>query len=207
MRTSILCAGSALLTTALAAPSFISPRDSCPGDPYPAGAISPNSLVPIAKSNPDHAYGIVTTGVVTPDDFCTIVDLLIPDYIDGESTLLKTCTLSLSLPSSSQASPHTVEFSGPGHFTFTGYLTGFGADESTTYNKQPVLGPSPPFPPSVIVPGSSYVIATLPCGILPGSGGQTVAGALCSKDTSLKWEQTGPGGDGGCPLGFFVVVT
>jgi hypothetical protein len=196
-----------LFSSGLAVPSPISPRATCPGEAYPEGAISPFRLNPIAKSEPDTAFGAVTTGVVTPNDFCTIVNLKIPDYIDGEPTLLKICTLSLSLPDASQAAPHRVEFSGPGHFTFTGYLTGFGADDTTTYNNQPVPGPSPPFPPDEIVPGNSYVIADLPCGILPGSGGQTVSGALCSEDTSLKWEQTSSSGDGSCPLGFFVVVS
>ncbi|PSN65216.1 hypothetical protein BS50DRAFT_53544 [Corynespora cassiicola Philippines] len=204
MRTAIF---TTLVSTAFALPSLI-PRDECPaGSDYPAGAISPFLLTPISKANPDKAYGGVSVGVVTPNDLCTIVNLKIPDQINGELTVLKTCTLSVSLPTVEQAKPHTLEFSGPGHFTFTGYLTGFGSDDTTTYNKQPVPGPSPPSPPPVIVPGSSYVIAQLPCGILPGSGGQTVSGALCSTDTSLKWEQTDSEGSGGCPLGFFVVVS
>ncbi|KAF2464572.1 uncharacterized protein BDR25DRAFT_337400 [Lindgomyces ingoldianus] len=189
-------------------PSSHASRSSCPaGSDFPPGTISPYMLVPISKSEPNKAFGGVSTGIVTPNDKCTIVDLKVPDYVDGEPTLLKTCTLSFAFPTAEQAAPHTVGFSGPGHFTFTGYLTGFGADDSTTYNNQPILGPSPPFPPPVIVPGSTYTIATLPCGILPGSGGQTVSGALCSSDTSLQWFQAGPDGDGSCPLGFFVVVS
>lgn len=207
MGSSLLATIALLACTAFAAPSQLDSRGSCPADStYPPGAIKPYMLVPIAKSQPDKAFGGVSTGVVTPDDYCTIVDLKIPDYIDGEATLLKTCTLSFAFPTAAQAAPHTLEFKGPGHFTFTGYLTGFGADDTTTYNKQPVLGPSPPFPPPVMVPGNTYTIADLPCGILPGSGGQTVSGALCSDDTYLKWFQTGPKGDGSCPVGFFVVV-
>lgn len=163
-------------------------------------------LVPISKSQPDKAFGGVSVGIVTPSDKCTIVDLKIPDYIDGNSTLLKTCTLSFALPTTDQASPHKLSASGPGHYTFTGYLSGFGADETTTYNKQPVPGPSPPFPPDVMVPGNTYTIADLTCAIVPESGGQTVSGALCSSDSELEWEQTGPDGDGSCPVGFFVVV-
>ncbi|ORY15404.1 hypothetical protein BCR34DRAFT_558758 [Clohesyomyces aquaticus] len=205
-RTVILIA--AFCATTVARPSSLTPRETCPaGSNFPSDAISPYMLVPISKSEPDKAFGGVSTGIVTPGDKCTIVDLNVSDYIDGEPTLLKICNLYFALPSAEQASPHTLEFSGPGHFTFTGYLTGFGADDSTTYNKQPLLGPSPPFPPPVIVPGSTYTIATLPCGILPGSGGQTVSGALCSSDTSMEWYQTGPDGDGSCPLGFFVVVS
>jgi hypothetical protein len=123
----------------------------------------------------------------------------------GEPTLTKTCNLILDLP---ETSCHPINFSGPGHFTFTGYLTGFGATKDTTYNNQPVPGPSPPFPPSVITPGNSYVIAQLPCLIPTGLGPQTVSGALCSDDTTLEYYQTGPKGDKGqCPLGFFVVIT
>ncbi|KAF2678800.1 hypothetical protein K458DRAFT_394447 [Lentithecium fluviatile CBS 122367] len=199
---------SLLLGTALAFPPQLASRANCPAEStYPPGAISPYLLTKISQSEPDKAFGGVPVGIVTPGDICTIVNLKIPDYIDGQPTLLKTCTLSFSLPTQSQATPHTVSFSGPGHFSFFGYLTGFGSDASTTWNKQPVPGPSPPFPPDVIVPGKSYVIAELPCGILPGSGGQTVAGRLCSDDSSVEWEQTGASGDGGCPVGFFVVVT
>lgn len=197
-----------LLTTALALPSSLNSRASCPAEStYPPGAISPCSLVKISQSSPDTAYGSVPIGVVTPNDVCTIVDLSIPDNINGEPTLTKTCTLSFSLPTAEQATPHKVSFSGPGHFTFFGYLTGFGATDTTTWNKQPVPGPSPPNPPDVMVPGKTYVIANLPCLIPPLLGPQTVSGRLCSADTSLEWEQTGSDGDGGCPVGFFVVVT
>jgi hypothetical protein len=204
MKTAII---SLFAATALAAPSQLDTRGSCPANSvYPANAISTYGLVPISKSNPDKKYGFVSKGVVTPNDLCTIVDLKIPDSINGELTLLKTCTLSFAFPTPEQAAPHEVSFSGPGHFTFSGYLTGFGGDESTSYNNQPIIGPSPPFPPPVMVPGNTYTIADLPCGILPGSGGQTVSGALCSKDTSVTWEQTKADGSGGCPVGFFVVV-
>ncbi|KAH7128740.1 ubiquitin 3 binding protein But2 C-terminal domain-containing protein [Dendryphion nanum] len=208
MKSTVVATLASLSCIVLAAPSQISKRNSCPsGSTFAIGAISPFLLTPISKAQPDKAFGGVSTGVTTPNDLCTIVNLEIPDFIDGESTLLKTCTLSFAFPTSQQAAPHTLESSGPGHFTFTGYLTGFGSDDKTTYNRQPLLGPSPPFPPESMVPGNTYTIATLPCGILPGTGGQTVAGALCSRDTSLKWSQTGPSGNGGCPVGFFVVVS
>jgi len=199
----------ALLTAVTALPPPLSIRATCPaGSQYPVGpgTISPYGLVPISKSSPDRAYGYVPVGVVIPGDVCTIVDLKIPDKINGELTLLKTCTLSFSFPTAEQAAPKKLKFSGPGHFTFTGYLTGFGGDQSTTYNKQPLPGPSPPFPPPVMVPGNTYTITDLPCLILPGTGGQTVSGALCSDDTALEWEQTTADGNGGCPVGFFVVV-
>jgi hypothetical protein len=197
----------ALLSSSYALASPLQDRATCPSESsFAPGAISPYALVPISKSQPDKAFGTVSTGIVTPNDKCTIINLKIPDYIDGVPTALKICTLSFAFPTSAQAYPHKLSASGPGHYTFTGYLTGFGADDTTTYNKQPVPGPSPPLPPAVMVPGNTYKIADLPCGIVPGSGGQTVAGALCSSDSSVQWEQTGPGGDGGCPVGFFVVV-
>ncbi|KAH8901248.1 hypothetical protein GQ53DRAFT_775861 [Thozetella sp. PMI_491] len=196
------------LAAALSLP--LNSRATCPaGSDYPTGpgTISTYGLVPISKSSPDTAYGYVPVGVVTPGDMCTIVDLKIPDEVNGELTLLKTCTLSFSFPTAEQAAPKKLTFSGPGHFTFTGYLTGFGGDESTTYNKQPLPGPSPPSPPPVMVPGNTYTIANLPCLILPLSGGQTVSGALCSDDTALEWQQTTADGEGGCPVGFFVVIS
>jgi hypothetical protein len=197
----------ALLSPSYTLASPLQLRAACPAkSTFATNAISPYALVPISKSQPSKAFGSVSTGIITPNDKCTIVNLKIPDYIDGSPTLLKICTLSFAFPTASQASPHKLSASGPGHYTFTGYLTGFGADDTTTYNKQPLLGPSPPFPPPVMVPGNTYTIADLPCGILPGSGGQTVAGALCSSDSKLEWEQTGPSGDGSCPVGFFVVV-
>lgn len=199
MRANLPLALGALLSTALALPSALSTHGECPAEPYPAGAIDPYLLVKISQSQPDKAFGGVTNGIVTPKDVCTIVDLSIPDEINGEPTLTKTCTLSFSLPAA-------VKFSGPGHFDFFGYLTGFGADESTTWNKQPVPGPSPPNPPAVMTPGHSYVIADLPCLIPPLLGPQTVSGRLCSDDSSVEWAQTSPSGDGGCPVGFFVVV-
>jgi hypothetical protein len=209
MKTHTIVAITALLRAAAALGPLLNSRVTCPaGSEYPTGpgTISPYGLVPISESSPDTAYGYVPIGVVTPGDRCTIVDLLIPDEINGELTLPMTCTLSFSLPTPDQAAPKEVTFSGPGHFTFTGYLTGFGGDDTTTYNNQPVPGPSPPSPPPVMVPGNTYTIADLPCLILPGSGGQTVSGALCSDDTELQWEQTTADGEGGCPVGFFVVV-
>jgi len=197
----------ALLSSSYTFASPLQDRAACPsGSVFAPGAISPYALIPISKTQPDKAFGSVSTGVVTPNDKCTIVNLKIPDYIDGSPTLLKICTLSFAFPTSAQASPHEVSASGPGHYTFTGYLTGSGANGETTYNKQPTPGPSPPFPPAVMLPGHTYTIADLPCGILPGSGGQTVAGALCSSDSGVSWEQTGPVVNGGCPVGFFVVV-
>ena len=210
MRAQIFVIAIAALFTMIAAfPPTLGNRATCPaGSDYPVGpgTVSPYGLVPFSKSSPNTAYGYVPIGVVTPGDMCTIVDLKIPDEVNGELTLLKTCTLTFSLPTTEQAAPKKVTFSGPGHFTFTGYLTGFGGDDTTTYDNQPVPGPSPPFPPAVMVPGNTYTIANLPCLIAPGSGGETVSGALCSDDTSLEWEQTTADGEGGCPVGFFVVV-
>ncbi|KAF2262224.1 hypothetical protein CC78DRAFT_520506 [Lojkania enalia] len=208
MRVASIATMLGLLCSAIAAPSIFRRQADCPaGSDFPEGAIAADRLVPISESEPDRKFGIVDTGVVTPGDMCTIVNLFIPDFIDGESTLLKTCTLSFAFPTAEQASPHTLEFSGPGHFSFTGYLTGSGADEDTTYNNQPLPGPSPPSPPPEMTPGHTYTIATLPCMILPGTGGQVVGGALCSEDTSLTWYQTDSEGSGSCPLGFFVVVS
>jgi hypothetical protein len=96
-------------------------------------------------------------------------------------------------------------FDGPGHFNFTGYAVGSGAQPGvTTYANQPAPGPSPPTPPPVMTPGHSYIINSAPCGIpaqLPGP--VTVSGSLCSSDTALVFEQS----TDLCPLGFFVVLS
>jgi hypothetical protein len=159
----------------------------------------------MVKSAPDTSYGFLSVGLVTPKAKCTIVDLKSPDNLDGQLTVVKLCTLFFAFPTAEQAVPKKLSFSGLGHFFFKGYLTGFGADEKTTYNRQPVVGSSLLFPPVVMVPGNTYTIAELPCLILPASGGQTVSGALCRDDSASQWEQTS-NGEGGCPVGFFVVV-
>jgi len=71
------------------------------------------------------------------------------------------------------------------------------------FNTQPPPGPSPPQPPAVLEPGNAYIINRGPCGIEPGSKGMTVSGMLCSKDTTLLFQQT----DAKCPLGFFVEIS
>lgn len=45
----------------------------------------------------------------------------------------------------------------------------------------------------------------MPCGVPVGAGRVTVSGALCSKDTEVRFVQSEGGGV--CPVGFYVVLT
>lgn len=169
----------------------------------PSGSISPSLLVPISQQNPDKAYGGSPQAQVTPGDVCTIFNLDLPDTFNGKPTENQICNLVFEFPNQFQAPRGHLSFSGPGHFTFTGYAIGVGATAQSTWNDQPAPGPSPPNPPKVMVPGNSYVINSAPCGIPPGAGKVTVSGALCSEDSSLSFYQS----NFICPIGFYVVIS
>jgi len=158
---------------------------------------SVQTMVPVSASQPSVALGSSTTAVITPNDYCTIFNLVVPP-----SGLNKTCTLQLLMPDREQAG-FNYTFAGPGHFTFTGYAFGVGATEQTTFQNQPPAGPSPPQPPSLLTPGNAYVINVGPCGIQPGMKGMEVSGLLCSPDTTFVYQQS----EKKCPIGFFVTIT
>lgn len=202
----------ALLASVLAAPAS-SPANAlderhlkCPANKaqpdgkLPKGSISTSVLVPISAKKPNKAFGNSEWAKVTPNDFCTIFNLDLP----VAKTQGKVCNLVFDFPSLLQA-PGLFSFWGPGHFTFTGYAIGAGAQPGvTTYNNQPAPGPSPPNPPPVMKPGNSYIINSAPCGIPPEiPGSVTVSGSLCSKDTTFIFKQS----DRFCPLGFYVILT
>jgi len=180
-------------------PLTIEERSSCPkGGDLPKGALQPTLMVPISKNLPDVAFGPTWNPIVTPNDFCTIFNLVIPS-----SGFNKTCTLEFLFPSHGQTfSPYI--YNGAGHFTFTGYAFFSGATPETTYNNQPPPGPSPPSPPAVLAPGNAYVINAGPCFIPEGEASMEVSGALCSPDTDLVYLQTE---NMGCPIGFYVVIS
>jgi hypothetical protein len=158
---------------------------------------SVQNMVPVSASQPTVALGSSITALITPNDYCTIFNLVVPP-----SGLNKTCNLELLIPDREQAG-FNYTFAGPGHFTFTGYAFGVGATEETTYQNQPPAGPSPPQPPSLLTPGNAYVINVGPCGIQPGMEGMEVIGLLCSNDTTFVYQQS----ERKCPIGFFVTIT
>lgn len=136
-------------TLATAFPSTHTPRTStttssddcdCPTNgtlPADSSAyVSTSAYYEISAQQPDRHYGPSLTATVTPSDLCFITNLEIP-----ASAAAKTCTLKFLFPTQAQAG-QAYTFDGPGHFTFTGYATGVGADDETTYNNQPEAGPS-----------------------------------------------------------------
>ncbi|OJD33957.1 gpi anchored cell wall protein [Diplodia corticola] len=160
--------------------------------------VSTNAFYEISEKHPNKHFYPSLRAKVTPNDLCFITNLELPPSASG-----KTCTLVFLLPTKDQAK-QSYSFSGPGHFTFTGYATGVGANDTTTYNNQPAPGPSPPAPPEIL-PGNAYTIFSGPCDIPDTDTITTVSGSLCSADTTLKFTQSE--GGPGCPIGFFVELT
>ncbi|KAL2074194.1 hypothetical protein VTL71DRAFT_7972 [Oculimacula yallundae] len=159
--------------------------------------LNPTLIVPVSKKAPNVAFGSTKVPIITPGDFCTIFNLMIPPTAVG-----KTCTLEFLFPEMLTSTAPYV-YSGGGHFTFTGYAFGTGATEETTFNKQPPPGPSPPQPPAVLSPGNAYTINIGGCAIEKGMAGMEVSGMLCSTDTALAFLQS----DQKCPMGFFVAIS
>jgi hypothetical protein len=186
---------------------------TCPANPLqldgkllPGKATVPTSLqVPMSKNKPDKAFPASEWAVITPNDFCTVFNLV----LDAEDTVGKLCNLVFDLPQAGQGpAPYAYRYSGPGHFTFTGYDLDVGAvPGNTTYNNPPRAGPNPPNPPAVLAPGNSYVIHSAPCPPIvqafPGKPEITVSGSLCSTDSTLIFKM----GEGQCPVGFYVLLT
>ena len=181
--------------------SIISSRklESCPqGGTLPSNYLSPTLMVPYSKNLPNVAFGGTKTPLITPNDFCTIFNLVVPPSAAG-----KTCTLEFLFPSHSQTMAPYLYFGG-GHFTFTGYAFGSGATSKTTYNNQPPAGPSPPQPPAVLSPGNAYIINVGGCAVTADmTEGLEVSGALCSTDTYFSFLES----SSTCPIGFFVAIS
>ncbi|KAK7542195.1 ubiquitin 3 binding protein But2 C-terminal domain-containing protein [Phyllosticta citribraziliensis] len=202
---------STLFLAASAAPSCQKKaRDvTCPeGGLLPEDSSSwlfPVGIYPISKSNPDTNYGTVYSPKITPNDFCTIFNLYVPESAAG-----KTCTLEFLFPDHSQLQTSDYTFKDvngqdttEGHFTFTGYAFGTGANDTTTWNNQPAPGPSPPSPPATLSPGKAFVINAGDCGVQAGQGSLEVSGMLCSTDTTFEYFQDSDK----CPIGFYVVIS
>jgi hypothetical protein len=197
----------AALSTAAATPiaeplSIVGSRalDSCPsGGTLPPGYLSPTLMVPISKKLPDIAFGGTKVPIITPNDFCTIFNLVVPPSAAG-----KTCTLEFLFPDYTETLAPYVYY-GAGHFIFTGYAFGSGATEQTTYNNPPPSGPSPPSPPAVLSPGNAYIINVGGCAVTADmTEGLEVSGALCSTDTTFSFLESD---DLACPIGFYVSIT
>ncbi|KAF2142684.1 uncharacterized protein K452DRAFT_287099 [Aplosporella prunicola CBS 121167] len=112
----------------------------CPTNDYlpaPGSFVWPQLMVPVSAANPDTAYGTVYSPRITPNDFCTIFNLYLPQSAAG-----KTCSLEFLFPSQDQLRSSSYVFEGPGHFNFTGFALGAGAELDTTWNKQPPAGSS-----------------------------------------------------------------
>jgi hypothetical protein len=172
-------------------------ENSCPGGTLPPGYLAPTLMVPVSARAPNASFGSTDSPIITPNDFCTIFNLEVPSSAVGQN-----CTLEFLFPHQQDASTAYV-YSGPGHFTFTGYAFGSGATLNTTYAQQPPAGPSPPSPPSVLSPGNAYVINDGSCGIQAGMDSLEVSGMLCSTDTTLSYSQSWEA----CPIGFFVAIS
>ena len=107
--------------------SALRPKTCPPNGLLSANHLSPTLMVRVSSSFPSIAFGSTKTPLVTPKDFCTIFNLVIPPSAVG-----KTCTLKFLFPGYGQSSGGFA-YSGGGHFTFTGYAFGAGATEKTTY--------------------------------------------------------------------------
>jgi Ubiquitin 3 binding protein But2 C-terminal domain len=175
-------------------------RESCPkGGTLPTNYLAPTLMVPVSANFPDVPFGFTKTPLITPNDFCTIFNLVIPPSATGG-----TCTLEFLFPNYAETlSPYV--YSGGGQFTFTGYAFGTGATEQTTYNHQPPPGPSPPQPPAVLSPGNAYTISVGGC-VVEAPNSLEVSGMLRSPDTAFSYLQT-QGNELGCPIGFFVAIS
>ncbi|KAF2085964.1 hypothetical protein K490DRAFT_45570 [Saccharata proteae CBS 121410] len=202
--TTLLPLLAALITTASPTGPTYQPPATCPSNGYlppNASTISPSLIVPISARSPNTALGPTTNPLITPSDICTIFNLPLPPTAAN-----KTCSLRFLFPTQDQLllspSTSTYAYTGPGHFTFTGYAIGAGAEANTTYAHQPAAGPNPPSPPSVLSPGNAYVINESPCGT-SGVGETVVSGALCSNDTYFEFRQDAEA----CAIGFFVVLS
>ncbi|KAL5327237.1 hypothetical protein ACEPPN_004929 [Leptodophora sp. 'Broadleaf-Isolate-01'] len=170
----------------------------CPANGTLTGQyLNPTLMLPVSKSALNIAFGSTKVPLITPGDFCTIFNLVIPP-----TAVDKTCTLEFLFPRIDQSALLYVYYGG-GNFTFTGYAFGTGATEQTTYNKQPPPGPSPPQPPAVLSPGNAYTINVKGCAIETGMARLEVSGLLCSPDTTFTFLQS----DKKCPIGFFVAIT
>ncbi|GME32780.1 putative gpi anchored cell wall protein [Neofusicoccum parvum] len=203
MMKSLIAVTLSLFTLVSASPVLSKRADPvCPADGYlPADQsewLFPVYIVPVSKNNPDTKYGTVYSPKITPNDFCTIFNLYVPESAAG-----KTCTLKFFFPSQDQLRTSSYTYSGAGHFTFTGYAFGSGATADTTWNNQPPAGPSPPSPPAVLEPGNAYVINAGDCGVQAGQGSLEVSGMLCSSDTTFEYFQDSDL----CPIGFYVVIS
>lgn len=77
---------------------------------------------------PDTNFGATSCPIITPNDFCTIFNLVIPKEAAG-----KTCTLQFLFPECGDTRPYY--YHGKGNFDFYGY-TGYGGEADETWNTQ-----------------------------------------------------------------------
>jgi hypothetical protein len=68
---------------------------NCPagGGAVPPGTVSPSPMVPVSRNLPDTKFGPSIQAIVTPNDFCTIINLDL-----GPAGVGKTCSLEFLFP-------------------------------------------------------------------------------------------------------------
>lgn len=202
----------AFASVALAVPTELAARAdaACPGIPgiapdgkLPPGTLNPTFILPVSRKKPDVAFQAGQTAVVTPGDFCSLTRFDIP-----ASAKNKTCSLSLFLPKGPcgyGTGPHEFE-EGPGTISFAGNLgIRFPVPGETTFNNQPPL--ADPFTDAPLIQlGNAYRLGGGPCDFTEGQPFTSVGGSICSDDTSLSFTES-DGSDGGCPVGFHIIIT
>lgn len=168
-----------------------------PTGQLPPGTLSPTFLLPISQKDPKNAFAAGQSAIVTPRDKCTLTRFDIP-----ASAQNKTCSLVLTF---GECSGKAYE-DGPGNIIFQGNLgVRFPVPGQTTWENQPPLG-APFGDAPVIKLGSAYRLGGGPCDYTPGKPFTSVGGSICSNDTTLSFTESN-GGNGGCPIGFHIIIT
>lgn len=190
--------------TAAAAPAGSVRSEQCPIIPQiapdgqlPHHTLSPAFLLPISIKKPNKAFPAGQTGIVTPNNKCTLTRFDIPAWAEN-----KTCSLTLFLGGCGEEESEK----GPGNIIFQGNIgVRYPVPGETTYANQPPL--APPFTDAPLIKlGNAYRLGGGPCDFTPGKEFTSVGGSICSNDTRLEFEQSN-GGHGKCPVGFHIIIT
>jgi hypothetical protein len=176
-------------------PNHIQPDGKLTGTSWGTAA-----TIIISRQRPDEVCDPAAWPKTTPKDLCTIFNM----QLVRNATYGKLCNLVFDFPDE-VAAPKQFEFHGPGDFEFQGYKVGYGGQPwVSTWKNQPPLGPSPQPPRRKMVPGTSHVLSSMPCGLNKSAPEVvTVSGRMCSYNTAFRYKQ----GNLVCPLGFYVILT
>ncbi|KAI1189464.1 GPI anchored cell wall protein [Nemania serpens] len=170
----------------------LSKKTGCPAYLQAGQFEFPHYVTQISAKNPNKAFGPQFNGVFTPNDISTIFSFDIPASRQDAN-----CTLEFLFPRPEQLSTSSFTYKGEGTFFFTGYKAGSCPGPHTTFNRQPALGPYPPFPPIHMEPGYAYTIDVGPCFV---GAGTCVAGFTSTNDTYFSYFQE----FGDCPIGIYT---